>query len=279
MNMVRWSVFLLALSAVGCSKVPVTGRRQYNFVPDSVMIGLGKTAYSQTLSSSKVEKAGDDAEVLTKVGKRIASVTGKKDFEWRYKLLDDDDTINAWCLPGGKIAFYTGILPVLKNEAGMGFVMGHEVGHAVARHGAERLSQQLTVLGGMAGLYLYMDQKSGLTEQQSAIIVAAMGAGAGVGVLLPFSRKQESEADVIGMMYMAGAGYPPEESIEIWNRMEKATGGSSVPAFLSTHPSNENRKENLRDWMPQAKKRYARNKLSGNPQSTIWEGLSGKKSK
>lgn len=279
MSMLRWSALFLVLGAAGCSKVPVTGRRQYNIVPESIMIGLGKSAYSQTLSESKVEKKGDDAEMLAKVGKRIATVANKKDYDWRYKLLDDDDTINAWCLPGGKIAVYTGILPVLKNEAGMGFVVGHEVGHAVARHGAERLSQQLTVLGGMAGLYLYMDQKTGLSDQQKGIIVAAMGAGAEVGVLLPFSRKQESEADVIGMMYMATAGYPPEESIDIWDRMEKATGGSSLPTFLSTHPSDDNRKANLKDWLPQAKKRYARNKLSGNTQATLWEGLSGKKGK
>lgn len=271
MRLLSWTPLLMALVLVGCTKVPVTGRRQYNIIPDSIMVGLGKSAYTQTLSESKVEKKGDDAEMLAKVGKRIATVANRKDYDWRYKLLDDEDTINAWCLPGGKIAVYTGILPVLKNEAGMGFVLGHEVGHAVARHGAERLSQQLTVLGGMAGLYLYMDQKTGLSDQQKGIIVAAMGAGAEVGVLLPFSRKQESEADVIGMMYMASAGYPPDESIEIWDRMEKATGGSSLPTFLSTHPSDQSRKANLKDWLPQAKKRYARNKLSGNTQATIWK--------
>ena len=127
-----------------------------------------------------------------------------------------------------------------------------------------------TVLGGMAGLYLYMDQKSGLNDTQKGVILAALGLGAEVGVLLPFSRKQESEADIIGMMYMANAGYPPSESVKIWDRMEKETGGSALPAFLSTHPSNKDRKANLRDWMDRAEKRYERNRGSGNPLQTLW---------
>lgn len=259
----------LTLGASACSRVPVTGRYQYNIIPDAIMKDLGKTAYVDTLKQSDVVKTGEDADTVEKVGKRIARVSSK-DYEWRYRLIEDDDTINAWCLPGGKIAFYTGILPVLQNEAGMAFVMGHEVAHAVAHHGAERLSQQLTLLGGLAGLQLYIDQKGGLSENQKATLLAALGIGAEVGVVLPFSRKHESEADRIGLMYMAGAGYPPAESIEIWNRMEKATGGSGVPEFLSTHPSNQSRKENLRDWMPRAKKRYQRNKVGGDPLETLW---------
>lgn len=261
---------LLALSA--CSKVPVTGRRQYNLIPESIMMGIGKQAYQETISDSKVVKEGDNVEVLQSVGKKIANVANRDDYEWRYKLIKDSDTINAWCMPGGKIAFYTGILPVLKNEAGMGFVMGHEVGHAVAHHGAERLSQQLTVLGGLAGLALYMEKNSEMSDEKKAIILGAIGVGAEVGILLPFSRKHESEADSIGVMFMAGAGYPPSESIKIWDRMEKETGGSVLPAFLSTHPSNENRKENLRDWMDRANKRYERNKDNRNTLDTLWTG-------
>jgi predicted Zn-dependent protease len=238
-----------------CSKVPVTGRSQYNLIPDKLMIPLGKSAYQDTLSSVDVEKTGDDADILKSVGERIAEVTGE-DYEWKYTLIDDDETINAWCLPGGKIAFYTGILPVLESEAGMAFVMGHEVGHATAHHGAERLSQQLTALGGLAGLYLYMDKKTDFSDTQKGLLLAAVGVGAEVGVLLPFSRKQEEEADVIGMMYMARAGYPPRQATEVWDRMEAQTGGSTLPAFLSTHPSNENRKENLETWLPKARKKY-----------------------
>ncbi len=261
-------VFALLLATPGCRKVEGTGRLQYNIIPESLMQNIGKTAYQETLSSEKVEKTGEDAEVLNRVGKRIAKVTGK-DYEWRYRLLDDSKTVNAWCMPGGKIAFYTGILPVLDNEAGMAFVMGHEVGHAVARHGAERLSQQLTLLGGLAGLSLYIDQKSDLSTEKKALIVAALGAGAEVGIMLPFSRKHESEADQLGLMYMAGAGYPPGESIEVWNRMDKVDG-ANMPEFLSTHPSHKTRKEQLRDLLPQAKKRYERNKLSGNLTQPIW---------
>lgn len=260
---------LLTLTATGCRRVEGTGRLQYNIIPESLMQNIGKTAYQDTLSSSDVEKTGEDAETLSRVGKRIAKVTNK-DYDWRYRLIDDHDTVNAWCMPGGKIAFYTGILPVLDNESGMAFVMGHEVGHAVARHGAERLSQQLTLLGGLAGLTLYIDKKSEMSDEKKAIIIAALGAGAEVGVLLPFSRKHESEADQLGLMYMASAGYPPSESIEVWDRMDKIAGGSKLPEFLSTHPSNKTRKEDLRDLMPRAKKRYERNKLSGNLTKSLW---------
>jgi predicted Zn-dependent protease len=264
------AAFLALASFVGaCAKVPITGRRQYNLIPEALMIQLGKTTYTSTLSESKVEKSGPDAETLRKVGGKISKVANKKTYHWQYKLIDDD-TINAWCLPGGYIGFYTGILPVLENEAGMAFVMGHEVAHAVARHGAERLSQQLTLFGGLAGLALVIDKKTELTREQNAAVVAALGLGAEVGVMLPFSRAHESEADVIGMMYAASAGYPPGEGLQLWDRMEKASP-NNVPAFLSTHPSNDARKKNMKEWMPQAKKRYERNKASYDTQKTLWK--------
>lgn len=270
----------LALAAtsfgIACAKVPYTQRRQFNVVPDVLMNQLGKQAYVDALEGQPVERKTEDAETLKKVGNRIAKVANEPDYEWTYKLIEDD-TINAWCLPGGYIGVYTGILPVFKHEAGMAFVLGHEVGHAKAQHSAERLSQQLALLGGLAGLNLYLENKSKLNKQQREMLLAALGLGAEVGVLLPFSRTQESEADVIGMMYMAKAGYPPAESIDIWDRMEKASGGSNVPEFLSTHPSHENRKKNLRDWMSQAKKRYERNKLDRDTTQTLWtsSGSSG----
>ncbi|MCB9742508.1 MAG: M48 family metallopeptidase [Alphaproteobacteria bacterium] len=252
-----------------CVKVPVTGRRQFNLIPDGLMRQLGASSYTSMLSSEKVLKGNDNAKAISQVGKRIAAAANQPKYDWEFKLIQDHDTLNAWCLPGGKIAVYTGILPVLENEAGLSFVMGHEVGHATAHHGAERMSQQLAVLGGMGALYLYLDNKTELSTEQKGLIVAAMGAGAQVGVILPFSRMHEKEADVIGMMYMAKAGYPPGESIKVWDRMEAATGGG-VPAFISTHPSNEKRQENLQEWMPKAKKRYERNKLSKNTQQTLW---------
>ncbi len=260
---------LAATATVACSKAPVTERVQFNLIPDRVMTPLGATTYRELLAAETVEKGSRRHEVLKSVGRRVSKVANQPDYKWRYSLIDDDDTANAWCLPGGKIAFYSGILPVLENEAGMAFVMGHEVAHATAHHGAERLSQQLAVLGGLTALYLYLDGNSDLNDRSKQLIVGALGAGAELGFLLPFSRKHEKEADIIGMMYMARAGYPPEESIQVWNRMNEQTG-RGAPVFLSTHPSHGQRKRNLRDWMPQARKRYERNALDADTQRTLW---------
>ncbi|TNE85472.1 MAG: M48 family peptidase [Deltaproteobacteria bacterium] len=257
-----------AVLATACAKVPYTGRRQFNLVPDAIMNGLGKQSYASMLGGAQVKKSGRESEVLTQVGRRISRVANKPDYDWQFSMIDDA-TINAWCLPGGYIGFYTGILPVLQNEAGMAFVMGHEVGHATARHGAERLSQNLALMGGLAGLELYLAGKEKMTPEQRGIVLGALGIGAQVGVMLPFSRAHESEADVIGVMYMANAGYPPAESLDVWDRMAAQTGGQP-PAFLSTHPSHEKRKQVIREWLPQARKRYERNKLPGDTRATLW---------
>ncbi len=260
---------IAAVIVVACAKVPVTKRVQYNLLPDSLMRGVGKTTYTATIAEAKVKRKGEDAEVLTKVGRKISRVANQPKYDWRFSLLDDDQ-INAWCLPGGYIGFYTGILPVLKSEAGMAFVMGHEVGHATAQHGAERLTQQLSILGGVVGLEAYLRNSTRLDPKQRGILLGALGLGATVGVVLPFSRMHESEADVIGLMYMSRAGYPPAESIDVWTRMEQIAGSSPLPAFLSTHPSNKKRKAKLREWMPKAKKRYTRNKLSYDSLKPLW---------
>lgn len=252
-----------------CIKVPVTGRRQFNLIPDGIMQQIGASSYQTMLADENVTTGSSNAKAIKKVGEAIADAANQKDYNWKFKLIQDNDTINAWCLPGGKIAVYSGLLPVVESEAGLAFVMGHEVGHATAHHGAERVSQQLAVLGGMAGLYLYLDNKSELNDKQKATVIAAAGVGAQGGVILPFSRLHEKEADVIGMMYMAKAGYPPSEAPGVWDRMEEASGGS-MPTILSTHPSNENRKENLRDWMPQAKKRWNRSSKRSNTAQTLW---------
>ncbi len=254
---------------ISCAKVPYTKRAQYNLVPDAIMEQLGKMSYTQALGAEKKIRKGDDAETLKKVGNKIAKSAKEPDYEWEETLIESDE-INAWCMPGGKIGFYTGILPVLKNEAGMAFVMGHEVAHATAKHGAERLTQQLTLVGGLAGLAVVLDTQTDLDRNTLAIVMAAVGAGAEVGILLPFSRMHESEADIIGTMYMASAGYPPEEGIKVWDRMSKETGGSGVPTFLSTHPSDDKRQDTIREWLPQAKKRYERNKLPGDTQAAKW---------
>ena len=264
------SLALAALVAVvSCHKVPITGRRQYNLVPESVMIPLGASSYTSTLSSLTVARQGENHDQVVQTGRRVARASDA-DYDWEFAFVRDADTVNAWCLPGGKIAVYSGLLPVARNEAGLAFIMGHEIGHATAHHSAERLSQQLTVLGGLAGLNLYLQDRSRLSEEQRTLLLAALGLGAEVGMMLPFSRAHEREADVIGMMYMARAGYPPAEAVDIWDRMERATGGSSMPAFLSTHPSYDTRKENLRDWMDRARKRYQRNKLSKDTTAALW---------
>jgi len=252
---------------VACARVPYSGRRQFNMIPNGIMHSLGKSTYQSMLSERRVDKTSSDAQVLRRVGQRMTRASGETKYSWTYKLLAED-TINAWCVPGGYIAFYTGILPALETEASMAFVMGHEIGHVVAHHGAERMSQKLAVLGGMAGLSAYVGGKSQLTDTQKAVILGALGVGAQYGILLPFSRKHEHEADVIGMMTMAKAGYPPAESIETWDRLERI--GGSHAAFLSTHPSYKSRKETQREWMGKARKRYQRNALGYDTTESLW---------
>jgi predicted Zn-dependent protease len=157
------AIALLCIGA-GCSTAPVTGRKQLNAIPDPVLRPMGASTYKEMLSTAKVDRKSADAKRLRKVGRRIARVATKPLYNWRYALIRDKDTINAWCLPGGKIAFYKGILPILKNEAGMAFVMGHEVGHAVAHHGAERLTQQAAMFGGLTALYLFLESRSDMPE-------------------------------------------------------------------------------------------------------------------
>lgn len=271
MSLPRAFATLLAVGAivVACHKVPVTGRRQYNLIPEKLMIGIGRSTFNSTLDGARVQRKGDDARVLKQVGGRISRVAKRPDLDWTYALIKDD-TINAWCLPGGYIGFYTGILPTLKHEAGMAFVMGHEVGHAMARHGSERLSQHLSVLGGMVGLYAVLEGKTKLKTEQKALVVGALGVATELAVILPFSRMHESEADAIGVMYMAEAGYPPAEAIAVWDRMAANTGPRTVPVFLSTHPSHAQRKKTIQKWLPAARKRYQRNRLDRNTTTALW---------
>jgi predicted Zn-dependent protease len=275
------SLLLVTLLAVAggsvyaaCAKVPYTNRRQFKIVPNKVMSTLGRTTYASMLQGKRLQTSGQNHDVLSRVGQRISRAAAQPKFDWQYRMIDDP-TINAWCLPGGYIGFYTGILPVLRNEAGMAFVMGHEVAHATAHHGAERLSQNLALVGGLGVLQAIASGNTKMTPEQQAIVFGALGVGAQVGVLLPFSRKHESEADVIGAMYMATAGYPPDESIVVWDRMAAMTGGSNTPSFLATHPPHEKRKQRLREWMPRAQKRYERNRLSGDMKATLWQGAGG----
>lgn len=241
----------------GCETNPYTGRSQLLMTSVSEEIQMGAQAYDQVKSDPKMRMSQDPREIepVKRVAARIVEAAKRskygemaQQFQWEVTVIKDDKTANAFALPGGKMAVYTGIFPMAKTEAGLAAVMGHEVVHALARHGAERMSQgQLTnaglqVVGAAAG-------KGGMLGQAT---MAALGVGAQVGVLLPFSRKHESEADYVGILLAADAGYDPRESIALWERMGQMSGGGAPSEFMSTHPSHETRIAQLKKWMPEA---------------------------
>ena len=265
--MKRIMTFLsVSILLVACSRNAITGRKQLTLYPESEIAAAAAQQYQQFLSQSKVVSptADRDAEMVRRVGQRIANAITQyytqqgladqiKDYKWEYNLVDSKE-VNAWCMPGGKIVVYTGLLPITQNEAALAVVVGHEVTHAVAKHGNERLSQgMLQQLGGVA---LSAALASQPTETQN-LLMAAYGAGSEVGILLPFSRNQEFEADKFGLYYTALAGYNPQEAIPLWQRMEAASKNSArPPEFLSTHPAEGNRIKRLQDNMPEALKLY-----------------------
>jgi predicted Zn-dependent protease len=244
---------LLATLALACSTVPVTGRRSFNIVPDSQAEQLGADAYRQVLNESRLITSGADYDRVVRVGRRIAQISDSPNLAWEFTLIDDPKTVNAFCLSGGKVAVYTGILPISQNDAGLAVVVAHEVAHAIARHGSERMTDQLALQVGQVGL---AELLGGKNEQTRNLVLAAFGAGAQVGVLLPFSRSQESEADHIGLVYMARAGYDPHEAPRFWERMAAQSSGSRPPAFLSTHPAPEDRIRQIEGLIPEAMREY-----------------------
>jgi len=258
-------IALAGITLAGCTKNAVTGRSQFKLLPESQLQSMATTQYQEFLSSSKVEtnSSNRDAEMVSRVGDRIrravesyyASKGLSKDLEgyhWEYHLVDNKEA-NAWCMPGGKIVVYTGLLPYTQNEAALAVVLGHEVTHAIFQHGNERMSQALGAEAVNLGLQVAMANKPAETRN---VFLSAYGAGAQVGVLLPFSRKHEYEADHYGLIWAAMAGYNPQEAIPLWERIEKAAGGNRPPEFLSTHPSEGNRIDQLKKWMPEALKYY-----------------------
>lgn len=258
MHAIRTRVCCLAsttflLWCTGCATVPVTGRKTINLIPDDQALSLGQQSYEQVLSTSKLIKSGPEYDQVLRVGKRIAAVSDAPDFQWEFNLIDDPKTVNAWCLPGGKVAVYSGILPVTQTDAGLATVLAHEIGHAVAKHGQERMTDQLALQVGQMGLQELLKNKSPAAQN---VVLAAFGAGSTVGVMLPFSRQQESEADHIGLIYMARAGYDPHEAITFWQRMVDASQGQAPPEFLSDHPSDEHRVAALEKLLPEAMKEY-----------------------
>lgn len=251
----RSAIILVLLSLlISCETTPVTKRSQLILIPESQEIQLGLTAYQEVLSKSKLSTDPEKTAMVRRVGEKIAAVANQPDYKWEFNLIEDDKQVNAFCLPGGKVAVYTGILPLTQNEAGLATVLSHEVSHATARHGAERMSTGLLAQLGMVALDVGLAVK-GQDPNTIKAMNAAYGAGAQVGVLLPFSRKQESEADRIGLTYMAKAGYDPKEALQFWDRMSKLDK-KSPPEFLATHPSDETRVKQIQRWLPDAEKEY-----------------------
>ncbi len=246
---------LLTLAA--CATVPVTGRKSLHLVPDSEVNALAATSYQELIGKSKLSTDAAQVEMIRRVGKRIAAAANQPDFKWEFNLIDDPKTVNAFCMPGGKVAFYTGIMPICKNEDGVAAVMGHEVAHATAKHGSERMSQQLLLNFGAMSLGAALQNKP---ETTKAIANMAFGVGANIGFVLPFGRNQESEADHVGIIYAAQAGYNPEEAVSLWLRMDQESKGQQPPEFLSTHPSHQTRIDKLREWMPEALAEYQKAK-------------------
>jgi predicted Zn-dependent protease len=231
-----------------------TGERHRVGLSEDQEEALGLQAYQEVLSQERVITSGPQAEMVHRVAQRLARATGDQgaDFDWRVSLVDGPEQ-NAFCLPGGKIVVYTGILPVAQTEAGLATVMGHEMAHATSRHGAQRVLQQQLTQTALIGAQISLSDMS--VETQRALM-GAIGAGAQYGVLLPFSRDHESEADVIGLHYMARAGYDPRESIGFWERMGQMAGGGRTSEFASTHPSHATRIRDLQAEMPRALEEY-----------------------
>jgi len=250
--------FVLVVSLVvgllaGCATAPVTGRQQFILIPPSQEIALGLKSYQEILKQSKLSQNKKIIDMVNRVGGNIARVATRdypvtRDYEWEFTVIEDDKTPNAFALPGGKVAIYTGILKYTQDEAGLATVVGHEVGHVLARHGAERMSQYLLAQLGAVALNVAIKDQSPAT---AAAINAVYGVGTSVGVLLPFSRVEESEADHIGLILMAKAGYDPSTALAFWQRMAEA-GGEKPPAFMSTHPTDEKRIDQIKQWMPEA---------------------------
>jgi predicted Zn-dependent protease len=232
---------LLGLTLSGCQSVPITGRHQLILISQNEELSLGEEAYKKTLRESKLSHDQASIELVQRVGRRIAAAADRPDYQWEFTLLENA-TPNAFALPGGKVAVYTGILPITRDETGLAVVLGHEVAHALAHHGAERMSTGLLTEIGAVGVAAVL----GGDPQTAKAVETAFG----VGVTLPFSRSHESEADHIGLYLMARAGYDPRKAVEFWTRMEQAAKGKP-PEFLSTHPSDEHRIRQIEAWLPE----------------------------
>ncbi|MTG97988.1 MULTISPECIES: M48 family metallopeptidase [Myroides] len=268
----KTAILLLSGLLLGaCATNPFSGKSTLALTPNSQLFPMSFQQYDDFLKEHKAITGTQDAKRIEDIGKKIKGAAEKwlnanghkdylKDYQWEYNLVDNDE-YNAWCMPGGKIVFYTGILPICKTDAGIAVVMGHEVAHALANHGQQRMSNAMLQQLGAVGLDV-LTQKS--NPQAKQMWAAAYGYGTQYGVMLPFSRSNESEADKIGLTLMAIAGYNPEEAVAFWSRMAEKTGGGDGSSFTSTHPSNKERIDQLRKLIPEAKAEAAKYGISFN---------------
>jgi predicted Zn-dependent protease len=251
---------LLLLS--GCAEVEITGRKQFNIVPDSTMNTMSFQSYGEFLSTHKLSTNTEQTQMVKRIGGRIQNAVEQyceqngildqlEGYKWEFNLVEDPN-VNAWCMPGGKVVVYTGILPIAQGEAGLAVVMGHEIAHAFAKHGAERMSHALIVQMGGIALSTALEDRPELTKN---LFMQSYGIGTTLGVL-KYSRTHENEADHLGLVFMAMAGYNPQEAISFWQRMSEQKKGAQPLEFLSTHPADETRIQNLKDLLPDAMQYY-----------------------
>lgn len=271
MKRIFFAAFASLLFVVGCQRVPLTGRNQLMLVSSKELLPMSFQSYRQLLDTSRVVSSGASVQSVRQVGQRIQRAVEDylrennqlgliEGFQWEYNVVENP-AVNAFCMPGGKVVFYTGILPICQDEAGIAVVMGHEIAHAIASHGAERMSQGLLSQGvltaGQIGLGVAMSNKPQQTQQiYNSLYGLAAPAAATVGYILPNSRNQESEADHLGLIFMAKAGYDPRTAVAFWQRMEQASNGPRPPEFLSTHPAETTRIRNLNRLIPKAMEYY-----------------------
>jgi len=255
-------IVLVIIFLYGCATVPITGRRQLSLVSNEEIIPMSFAQYEKVIQESKLSDDKEQTAMIKRVGVRIQKAVEKymnenkyesylDGFAWDFNLIEED-VVNAWAMPGGKVAFYTGIIPICQDENGIAVVMGHEVAHAIANHGRERMSSGLVTNGLLGGVSVALGQNPSMTNE---ILMQSIGAGTKLG-MLSFSRKHESEADKMGLIFMAIAGYDPGAAPKFWERMSANSSGSQQPEFMSTHPSNDTRISDLKAQVPEAMKYY-----------------------
>ncbi len=248
-------IIITGFLLTSCATTPISDRQALILIPEAQEIAFGKQAYQQALKDQKDSENEHLNQVLNRVGQRIAEVSDMPKLDWEFRLIESKDK-NAFALPGGKVAVYTGMLAICENEAGLATVLSHEIAHVIARHGAQRMSQQLLLTGAMMGASISLRNNT-----QRNIIMSALGLGVMYGITLPFSRGDEGEADQIGLVYMAKAGYDPEEAIRFWERFSEAKGDKTPPEWASTHPADQTRVAGLKSYLSRAKYSYQNIKL------------------